>query len=667
MKRESDDCAYMRRNSPKAEPADCMDNNIILAEPEIMSKDVISRRQLTRMIYVEGFGAAGLTYPAVAVWSGGSKGWLAFVFYGIFLFLFTSFLLWMAKGRFYPAQNIQAAGNDQRSVSGCVPGRLPRWAAGIYLLRFLINITALFYFFGLSVRDIYMPGHRMWWLLFPFAVLLWYCTQTTFQKHARFLELLFPWIAAMFALLIIMAAAGILTKIQGFDGIKELFAKKGSPSGEISSVPVCLRDAARGGYFLLLCSTPLEFIFFLAPFCRSGVDKLSSRQWAEVRFSVIKGVGGGFVCNVLLWFVTVKTLGAALTASTPWPVIKIMQLIHLPGGFLERFDILLVVYWILCIIGVLSAYLYYGRKIVEENLCSRLPPAERKKKMAAGAAAVVFGIYLVVCLFREPESLFRLFIDYKRRIDFPLILLLPLLIRAGRKGGGLQEKAGVTGTKGSRKGGNISCGMFIAVFLILTASLTLTGCQKQSDAEKKRYILSLYIDVSEEGYMYQTADANLAKMNEKESLVPCQIKKTRAKSLKQLEEKFKKTEAGQPEWNHIYTIFIGPGLSQKPDKLIRFLKEWDDSWQKSPNVSVCVCSSSADALYSLGDIPEGSQGQQVSELVSQIEQPGKVCRTPIDILKQYYEGKNRVFLYQVNIRGGNLMVYKMPYVLAAYK
>ena len=73
--------------------------------------------------------------------------------------------------------------------------------------------------------------------------------------------------------------------------------------------------------------------------------------WRKRRRFVWQAVAGVLLWNVLLWFVTIENLGGEITASSPWPVIKVMQLIRLPGGFLERFDILLAVFWILCLVG----------------------------------------------------------------------------------------------------------------------------------------------------------------------------------------------------------------------------------------------------------------------------------------------------------------------------
>ncbi len=101
---------------------------------------------------------------------------------------------------------------EKRNPAGMSAGYgfvLSKWLGILYMFRLFINALALFYFFGLSIQQIYMPGVSLFMILLPFALLLWYCTQTTLQKRARFLELLFPWIAGLFVILIFFAVLGL--------------------------------------------------------------------------------------------------------------------------------------------------------------------------------------------------------------------------------------------------------------------------------------------------------------------------------------------------------------------------------------------------------------------------------------------------------------------------
>lgn len=96
-------------------------------------------------------------------------------------------------------------------------------------------------------------------------------------------------------------------------------------------------QSLRNGYILFVCGSPIEFLLFLKP---------AAKTKQKTKRSIIIAVFGVFFCNVLLIFLAVRTLGKTLTTQSAWPVIKMMQLIRMSGGFLERFDILPAIVWV---------------------------------------------------------------------------------------------------------------------------------------------------------------------------------------------------------------------------------------------------------------------------------------------------------------------------------
>lgn len=607
-----------------------------------MNESRISKRQLTRMIYIEGVGASGLTFPAAAAIYSQSEGLFPLVLYGVLLALFTGGLLYLIRRL------------EEKNPAGMCAGYgfvLKKWMGILYMLRLFVNALALFYFFGLSIQKIYMPDAGLLMILFPFALLLWYCTQTTLQKRARFMELLFPWIMVLFVVLVFFALLGL-------EGKFHLPAFHDSFSTVLNN-----------GYLLLLCTTPLEFLLFLVPAVtkniweekspigepekeKNGKETTTYAWWKQRKKFVWRAVGGVFLWNALLWFVTIENLGGAITASSPWPVIKVMQLIRLPGGFLERFDILLAVFWILCLVGVLSGYLYYGRKIGEEIFGGRMADGKTlRMRVAIVTAIVTAGLLLFSYVLdrQEEVTLLQWFVFYKKWIDFPLLFLVPLLAIFSLP------------SRPSRR--------MKAAAIILVVLVTLSGCGRQVDVEEKSYVLSLYVDDSGDDYVYWVSTADLASMKDQEDNIPCITIHFTAKDMKEMEEKYAKTEAGILEWNHIDTIFLGPNLVNNTKKLDAFLEEWEASWQKSPNVLLSVCLQSPEELLDIKNIPEGAAGQEISRLMERTETTGQnifgwnmdeeggiYCRTPIEVLKAKAEGEKDIYLYLTKIQGKRLVL-----------
>lgn len=575
-----------------------------------MRENKISCRQMKRMIFVEGFGAAGLTFPAAAAMGSRSEGLVPMVGYLVMQVLFLCWILFLVR-------LLERKKPQMTDGYGFVLGK---GLGVICLFRLFVNAWALFYFFGLSIQNIYMPGTSLLSIWLPFALLLWYCTQTTLQKRGRFLELLFPWIVALLLFLLFFAFWGV------GDGWH-------MPKWEES--PSVFWE---NSYRMLLCTTPLEFLFFLIPAVVKNLWKEEEMlSWKERKKAVWTAAAGVIICNGLLWLATVENLGGALTASSPWPVVKVMQLIHLPGGFLERLDILLVMFWIFCLVGVLSGYLYYGRKLGEEIFGAQC----RDGKVLRKRTALLTGVVIVLLLFfsvtisgEKAEDIFGMFLLYKKWIDFPLLLLLPLLAL-------LTSRKKIT-----------AC--------LLLLFLPLSGCHHQEDVEEKNYVLSLYVEDGKEGYDYWISTADLSKMGNKEVQIPCTTIRFQAKDMEEMEKKYGKTVPGDLEWNHIETIFLGPELIKDKEKTHTFLREWEASWQKSPDVLLSVCLQDAGELLDIKNIPEGAAGQEVSRLMENREQENQagrhtMCRTPMDVLKAEAEGRP-VFVSQTKIRWNRLVV-----------
>lgn len=467
----------------------------------MIQEDRISARQLRRMIFTETFGIGALTVPALACYKGQSGFW-ALIFYGIFLAATTGlFIIYSEKMRGLalrrPMQNLRdAEKNCLKEKSGEVDIMYVKYCPLIikivYIIRFFINAVALFYFFGKTVQTVYMPERGFFFILFPAAAMLWYSLHTTLQKRARFLELIFPWIIAVVLIAIILSFLGI-------EKTMALGEESRVWSGVFSDN---VFQSMGNGYLILLCSSPVEFLLFTGSVTESGTalrkssegsnkmikrtktsansDAHLSESIFQTRYSpmleIIVTIAGTFLCNVIFSFLAIRTLGQTLASQSAWPVIKMMQLIRMPGGFLERFDILPIVFWILCMAAVLSGYLYYGehlseqvfysiRKTVLESGITKSRTVEpkimesgtmeseitesgtekvritesRTRKIEYFSKKVSFrynlvtgiGIVLLLllsCFVENTPFLWTFYLKYKIFVDFPLSLLLPLFV-----------------------------------------------------------------------------------------------------------------------------------------------------------------------------------------------------------------------------------------------
>lgn len=637
-----------------------------------MYENKISARQLRRMIFIETFGAGALSIPAFACYKE-QNGFWSLIFYGVFLAgTIAFFIIFSGKiseenfenrkiGKTGLARdaNINVSKMQTRLKSINFPEVLPQPIKFVYMIRFFINAVALFYFFGKTIQTVYMPESSFLFIIFPAAILLCYSLYTTLQKRARFLEIIFPWIITTYFIAVILSFIGIEKAMQ-IGNAGELW--QGILSDNIFR-------SMGNGYLMLLCSSPIEFLLFLRPAAEERGTEAKNRKVEDKNNKegkddkairdIITAVAGAILCNVLFCFLSVRTLGPTLTSQSEWPVIKMMQLIRMPGGFLERFDILPIIFWILCMMAVLSGYLYYGWSIFQT----------RSRGCLKNFLGITFVcLVLLTCVVEKHTLLWTFYLKYKAFVDFPLSLILPLVVWLFKRQKDFNYQEKTEKDKEERKNiakyrNNKQAKYFAGITLLIFFPIlfSLTGCQRLTDVEEKNYILSMYVDYpadEENAYQFWIARANLSEMEGQSDEIPCQITKIEARNLQQLEEKYLEIVPGKTEWNHIYTIFLGSGIAANKTACTHLLKEWDNEWQKSPNVLLALCPENPKELYKIKNIPAGAAGQEINLLAEQNKEKysGQICETPIDYLRAKQQQEDKITLYRVTIENGNLKI-----------
>ncbi|HJH96686.1 MAG TPA: spore germination protein [Anaerobutyricum hallii] len=555
--------------------------------------------------------------------------------------------------------NINVSKMQTRLKSINFPEVLPQPIKFVYMIRFFINAVALFYFFGKTIQTVYMPESSFLFIIFPAAILLCYSLYTTLQKRARFLEIIFPWIITTYFIAVILSFIGIEKAMQ-IGNAGELW--QGILSDNIFR-------SMGNGYLMLLCSSPIEFLLFLRPAAEERGTETKNRKVEDKNNKegkddkairdIITAVAGAILCNVLFCFLSVRTLGPTLTSQSEWPVIKMMQLIRMPGGFLERFDILPIIFWILCMMAVLSGYLYYGWSIFQT----------RSRGCLKNFLGITFVcLVLLTCVVEKHTLLWTFYLKYKAFVDFPLSLILPLVVWLFKRQKDFNYQEKTEKDKEERKNiakykNNKQVKYFAGITLLIFFPIlfSLTGCQRLTDVEEKNYILSMYVDYpadEENAYQFWIARANLSDMEGQSDEIPCKITKIEARNLQQLEEKYLEIVPGKTEWNHIYTIFLGSGIAANKTACTHLLKEWDNEWQKSPNVLLSLCPENPKELYKIKNIPAGAAGQEMNLLAEQNKEKysGQICETPIDYLRAKQQQEDKITLYRVTIENGNLKI-----------
>lgn len=179
------------------------------------------------------------------------------------------------------------------------------------------------------------------------------------------------------------------------------------------------------GYMLLVFLLPVENYLYLRPFLRMQEEKKDNetedggrRQKYEGRksfFAILLTVLIMIVLSILL----LGIYGIKGAGEEDMITISIMRYIRLPFGILERFDVLMVWFFMTGCFVLICETLYFSG-----YLLSVLFP--RAKRICLLGIVTVLGLVIVAFLPEYPAVL-AVFLRYGAVIDIPLSVVLPLL------------------------------------------------------------------------------------------------------------------------------------------------------------------------------------------------------------------------------------------------
>lgn len=344
----------------------------------------LSKRQIKRMLLIEIFSTTSLLLPALIVREVDRDGLIPLFIGSLLALVYTNIMVSILDRTRY-----DYAGFVKKSI-GEIGGIV---IAVLYFLRFAMRCGFALQLFCQLVLKSLLPDHRLWTVAIPILLLCGYVALKGIEARGRTLELLFFVIFVPIILVLVLALPDVeLGRV-------------------IPTMQTSLGSLWRGSYGVFLSYGALEFILFSVP-------HVSEKK--GVRKSVIIACGAAVVLNLVIFIVTVGMFGVESSKHSLWPALRIMQTVKLPGGFVERLDILLIAFWVFSMFGILSAYLFYAG-----HFASKFLP---KKSYEWLVLAFMILVYCMVSFAPSLEQSFLLFSKYMAYMDFPLAIGTPILI-----------------------------------------------------------------------------------------------------------------------------------------------------------------------------------------------------------------------------------------------
>ncbi|MGN0466592.1 MAG: GerAB/ArcD/ProY family transporter [Lachnospiraceae bacterium] len=362
-----------------------------------IENDRISLRQIKRMLMIEIFSASSLLLPSIIVRGQKGNGFVPLLVGSVFALAYVGFFVWIMKKMKGSYVELIRENLDKSGIF---------FTGIIYYIRFFINQVFLIILFGKLIQVSVLPGYALWFIIGPILFFTFYCSMNGLEGRARTLELLFPYIFIPLFIVLILALGEI--------DLSRFAMTRGEEGKNI--VQTLLTT-----YAVFLSYRGIEFLLFLGPQVEQSESKTRVAKTAYMATLWI------VILNIIIYIVTVGMFGIYYTRKTWWTALKIMQAVRLPGGFVERLDILFIVFWIFSMFCVFSAYFFYGWKMLETGI-----PSLEKNKILVMVVSL-FAVFIFACFLQNMENIIVRFYQYLMWGDFLLAFFIPLFISQKRK------------------------------------------------------------------------------------------------------------------------------------------------------------------------------------------------------------------------------------------
>lgn len=524
----------------------------------------ISLRQLKRMLVFDLFSVSSIIIPRIAFVSTGRDGGIAIILGTLYAFIYAFIILSFAR----------EVKGDYLSYSKDNVGSLLTFVVGVlYIIKLFACCVFASKLFGDLIKVTLLEDTDNRIIILLLLVLSAYCASKGIETRARVAEILYLIVLIpIFAFLIL--------------GLRDI--------DYTNLMPILSEDTKTimyGGYEVFLTFSIIEMLLFIVPFIKyRTTDAKKKRKLSSYVGQAIAIVG---VLNLLFFIVSLGILGAGQTKRTLWSMVYMLQVIKIPGGFLQRQDAVLLGLWLLSIFTLVSGFLYYIVIISKHIL--RVP---KENYLLVPFVLLIFGVASIPM---ETDEFYDYFSFYMKFVGMPQSILIPLFVVFIGK-----LKTLVNKTSAIRN---------ILIIITCASVLTLTGCADKTEIEDRNFVQAIGIDYADEKYNVYYVLPDLKELTgqgvtEPEDLVVS----LNGINFSRVEEDYKLRYNKRLDFSHLKAIIIGHGLSMNKEALIELNQYVKNKYELGKNVLFFLASDEAKDIIDLNDVLEGGIGEYLDRL-----------------------------------------------------
>ena len=349
----------------------------------ISNNRIISQRQLGRMVMLDWLAKAALLLPGFAA-GAGVRSFVLSVFFGTALAVGYAWLV----GRL--------ANHMEQGFADYVKERLGGGCAVVLTLLYFfyafVNTVFLLRLFGIVAVTFILPEASQEILAGAVVLGAVYIVSGGLEVRARVSEVLFP--AVFLPLLLLMACAAFSTN-----------------SGYLSpgKAEVSLMTAKHGMQAFIVFGG-MGIFLFAAP----QVKQKEKTGKTLMRTSAVTGTAAA-----ALLLAAVGAFGEAGMRASAWPALTLMSSAEIPGGFLQRWDVIFTGLLLSSFFAAAAAGIFYMRRLGADLLCRGTPLPGPAVGLLAYGGALWCGSY---------ETALRVYTVVNGYLCVPLLVLFTLLL-----------------------------------------------------------------------------------------------------------------------------------------------------------------------------------------------------------------------------------------------
>ena len=274
------------------------------------------------------------------------------------------------------------------------------------------------------------------------------------------------------------------------------------------------QDLFQGTLYLGFIFSGLECLLLVSPY-------IKKQQVFGRRVVGALGFAGGIL--LLITLLTLAKFGSNIT-SQPWPVLRMMDMISLPGAFTMRQEALMFGFWVITAFVFGSLMIFFAGDLLR-SLMALFTGDLFKLKPRAGKMHILItvGGVFAVSVFPWKDIYWALDFMYITGGVFFMVVLPILLLAAAKL------------RKGATK----------VTAVLLVSTFLLTGCWDKIEVENRAFVVAIGIDKTGGAYTVSITAPLLKKDGEDEGQGPQHIKtatgQTVAEAMEKLGAKTNKT------------------------------------------------------------------------------------------------------------------------------